>query len=207
MQKIIILIFFFPLLLTAQKKKKKEKEFYNSFGVFASKNIYTASFNKKKNNIYSVGIQMPHSILQINPRNIYRGIISYSFFLPQSIAVNDTLNQNLSGFNFSMDVLNLSLFKESKIIKLKFGVGFNTGQIKLKSENFTERNPYFSPMLSFYNGYIIKKRITTGFGAIYSYDVSSPQWRKTIISDQPFFRPQSLNQSCINFYLSVGWKF
>jgi hypothetical protein len=219
-QLLLIIILVLPFAHLAQKSKRrssktKPEDRYHSLALIAGQNIYSKSLSPKINDLGSykiskpkqkIGIQWPNSGMRFQGTLDYYGSIEYSYMLPVKIIMNDSLSCRLNGFNFAMDIYAFSFFEKSEVVLLKAGLGFNTGRLTLSSAEFRQKNPFFAPQVSVYNGYTLFHRFSIGFSGSYFYDISKTSWKRTFwlaINQSTTLKP--FNQSGIQINLSLGW--
>lgn len=156
------------------------------YGVFNSdfkklnsnfKDKYNETF---KDNINLIGISKKETFY-VNRKFLFDGHFTCQFVQPMKIYFSDSLTFKLNGFHLGFD-LEKDLFPKSDFFDLLFGLGFNTGRLKLLRKdlaienNFLKyTNPFFSPTL------LIEPKINFGNLSIsvkaqYLFDISNSNW-------------------------------
>jgi hypothetical protein len=131
--------------------------------------------------------------------------LQFCQIIPQKLIITDSIAPvTLTGFNYAMDVVNVSFFKHSKALRLKFGLGFNTGRLKLYNENIKKQNPFFAPQLTMQFNYSIKQ-LVLNFGAAYFYDISNPHWQNPYVFAGKGAVLNSANQTGFRCTVGIGW--
>lgn len=140
--------------------------------------------------------------------HIYGFHISYVQIIPQKIAINDSFNGAINGFNLSCNLLSIDLTPKSQCSSIMIGYGFNTGRLRITSDSYrSQKNPFFAPAL-FFNPRFFLGHIAVGLRAEYQFDISKKGWRSVNISNKVnTFSPSSLKQSGLLTHFTIGWKF
>ncbi|GAB5416886.1 MAG: hypothetical protein Crog4KO_17530 [Crocinitomicaceae bacterium] len=157
--------------------------------------------------VQSVGLL----VTTFEPSNGYYSlgnVLSYSQIIPQEIAINDTLNGKINGFNFGLTLLHFNLTPKVNWSFLGLGFGFNTGRMRVKSEAYrSQKNPYWAPTI-FFTPQVALKNFIIGINASYQFDVSRRGWRTLNFSKKELdFTLNEFRQTGLMANISIGWKF
>lgn len=133
--------------------------------------------------------------------------LSYSQVVAQKIAINDTLNGKVNGFNFSCNIIGYDLTPKSHVVSLVVGGGFNTGRLRITSENLrSQKNPFFAPTL-FFNPRFFVGPVVIALRFEYQFDVSKKGWRSVNVSKElDGFLLNNFSHTGLLTYFSVGWN-
>lgn len=83
----------------------------------------------------------------------------------------------INGFNVGITLFGYDFLKSEKF-DLITCVGFNTGRVWLKgNDQFKQKNPYFSPVLTILPKVIFKK-ISIQLRCSYDYDITNKNWKR-----------------------------
>ncbi|MCR9171397.1 MAG: hypothetical protein NXI10_02825 [bacterium] len=131
---------------------------------------------------------------------------SYAQILPHDINLNDTLTGRINGFNFSLSLASINVTPKSKHTNIAFGIGFNTGRLRMTAQNRrSQKNPYFAPAL-FFNPRFFLGRFVIGLRAEYQFDISRPTWRSVNVNaDQTSFALSEFRQTGLIPSFSIGF--
>lgn len=136
----------------------------------------------------------------------YPGYLNFSYQLPQSIAINDTSQQRLSGYGINISMAGQKILnREHFYLFITEGVGF--GRIKLKNQqNQALKNPYFSP----FAGVVASIRFRSFsfvFISHFDLDLSSSKWKEMCFATSPLPALPDVNQSGLRLKLGISWCF
>ena len=188
----LICLLLINLIGKAQSKKYSPASFDFMYGQkLLSHKTFNGAFNDLKQlklnwPVSYVGIGITgHFITLRGEQGDHDGNLYYAQILPQVIRLNDTLNANISGFNFGFTVEGIDLFSKSRVFDAIICFGANTGRYKLSNAIYsTQKNPYFSPKIALLPRFVIGKIILL-FNIAYETDISSKNWRPTYFSKLP----------------------
>lgn len=135
----------------------------------------------------------------------YPGYFAFSYLLPADIIVNDSINEDIKGFN-----LKLSFAGQSLIHRKHLGIflteGWTFGRLKLVNEDKQKlKNPILAPFI----GLVIRATIKRlSFFAIseFNYDLSSAKWKKTWVSKKQQESIPGFKQGGLNFSIGVNFS-
>ena len=132
---------------------------------------------------------------------------SYDQILPQDINLYDALSARINGFNFGISLASYDLTSKSKFCSLPIGIGFNTGRLRMASENRrSQKNPYFAPAVFFSPKFLIGDFVI-GVRASYHFDISRQTWRSVNVNaDQTPFTLNEFRQTGLIANLCIGFK-
>lgn len=115
--------------------------------------------------------------------------LSYMYFIPTDIFIQDTIKSRLSGFSLNYSV-GKSIFRKAKAIDIMLGLGLNAGLSKIYiSSTINKCNPFISPKAFLSTTFYIGKRLYFSIIAEYDYDITKPNWLK----DNTFYENNNLN--------------
>lgn len=157
--------------------------------------------------VQTVGITVSSFFYNSNKKRI--GFhYSYDQIIPQDVNINDTLNARINGFNYGMSLASFDLISSSKVCSLPIGIGFNTGRLRMVSENRrSQKNPYFAPAVFFTPRFFIGNFVI-GLRASYHFDISRKTWRSVNVnSDQTPFALDEFRQTGLIANFCIGFKF
>jgi hypothetical protein len=215
-------LFIFLLLLSTatygQKKSSKSSKKVDPMKAFSldfyyGNTIYNNSFYNQNNTLNKINFTLPTRqigigfsdyYIAINPRINTLTQISYNYFFPEKILINDTLRSSMSGFSYSFGLGKL-FFRTLKHFRLNVYCGFIAGRNKLITEgNVNFKNPFFSPKVLLQPKFLFG-RIALSIIFNYNYDISSTTWSKinTTSSDIKINR---FNQTNYNLTFSIGYR-
>ncbi|MBC7865467.1 MAG: hypothetical protein IAF38_21005 [Bacteroidia bacterium] len=216
MKEIKLFLLFILFLLKGFSQEEFSEEAYlscNSYDVLYGTNVYTSNFYNQLNTVQKstifrplqiVGIGCSFTNVYVNDYN-YSGHIFFSQILPARIKIQDTLDCGITGNLFSMSAKGIDIFKNNENFDLVLSVGANVGRIRLFQNNFVRmKNPFFSPMVSIQPKLGLGP-ITLSFLCTFAYDISNPNWKKTIVNGRDLAKPYKFRQTCFTLLFSIGW--
>jgi len=202
-----------------EKNKTEEKD--SSVLLKPSWNIYygqkllaNTAFNGALNDLNKNELGTPIAFIGIGFTSrvlITRGVLDhdgsvyYAQVIPQKIKINDTINANITGFNFGFTIYGGDLFRKQKNFDVIIGIGANTGRLRFYGNPYvTQKNPYFSPKL------LITPRLIFGsfcfqINVDYDHDISKKNWRKTNFSNSPKINLPQTSNSGLTVLVGVGY--
>ena len=173
---------------------------------------FSSSFYKQLNTLDIFKILQPvifaglgyNGQFDVSRGTFYFGHIALLYVIPQDITLNNQKGK-LTGFMFSCSLYGVDILKEKKNTNLIISVGFNTGRLRIyQNELLRQKNPFFSPMVSFLPKFTIKK-ITFGLNIQFDYDISSPNWRKTQFANSNKTLLDKFQQTGVTTLIFIGY--
>lgn len=132
------------------------------------------------------------------------GHFVYNQIIPQSIYINDTINCQITGFNFSYangDAISTS----SGLFTLFYYAGFNTGRLRLYGNQLArQKNVYFSPKIGI-QPKITYKNFAVSFIIECEYDITNPNWKHTFFSNKEQTKINKIRQSGVTGQIGIGY--
>ncbi len=214
--KLCILLLLISFISNAQKSKKKKQKQENyasgSYDLIVGYKVLKTNYYNQFNTSINPNTALPFNQIGIGLSNYHFAAthlfsldfnMSYLFFIPSSITLQDSLKTNINGFNYHLS-FGKNLLKNKSPIALNIWGGFNTGRSILRGkDNLHLKNPYFSPCASFQFKAKIK-HICFSTQFIYEYDVSNKNWKKTLGNTQ-FYNLEKFNQTGYTILISLGY--
>jgi hypothetical protein len=200
-----------------QKKEEKDSSVFlkRSWNIcYGQKFLANTAFNGALNDLNEKEIGTPITFVGIAYTSrvlINRGVLNhdgsmyYTQVVPKKIKINDSINANITGFNFGFTIYGRDLFRKQKNFDVIIGIGANTGRLRFYGNSYvTQKNPYFSPKL------LITPRLIFGsfcfqINIDYDYDISSKNWRKTNFSDSPKINLPQTSNSGLTVLVGIGY--
>lgn len=133
---------------------------------------------------------------------------SYTQIIPQKIQLNDSITGYINGFNFSNNLYGIDLTPKSDFSSIVLGLGFNTGRLRIKTDEYRSlKNPFFAPSL-FFNPRFFFGHFSMAIRTDYQLDISKTHWRNIKLSNKSStLSAPNLKQTALLTYLSLGWRF
>lgn len=199
-----------------QRKKKKLDRFKDfnplTFELYYGNSVFTKNFHRlntvdgfdPKLPIRQIGLGLSNYDFQADPRRFVSAEYGLSFYLPESIILNDTIRSSISGFCWNMG-LGKPFFKKTKTFRLNFYLGFNTGRTALTGgDNLYLKNAYFAPKATLQPKLIIK-RICISLIFNYSYDISDQNWKKMRRNNNDYSLDK-FDQTNFSAFVALGYR-
>jgi hypothetical protein len=203
-----LFIVLYTFTLTAQKKH----DAISSFDLYYGYRPQLHNFYNQLNTINDFNLGKPLQMIGIgssgeyvyNMNGHFYGHLIYNQIIPQKLIVQDTLKGKITGFIFSFAYGGAITTKSEKFV-LYYYLGLNTGRLRLYGANeLNQKNPFLSPKIG------IQPKIKLGNIALtfildYEYDISSPNWRRTLFSSGNKVNLASLKQTGITGQFGIGY--
>lgn len=179
--------------------------------VFGSK-LYFHSFYNALNNIDTYRLNEPVELVGVSHTGRmyltrgkdFDGHFSYTQILPSPIQLSDSLRPKIGGFVFGFSY-GKDLLRTSKLFDVIFGIGLNTGRLKLNDmASIHQKNPFFAPKLSL-QPKINLNRIALAFRIEYEYDISRSTWLYQKSRPNLYDGVNSFNQTSLTCFFSIGY--
>jgi len=179
--------------------------------LYGTKTLQNSHFNKQlnsfsnyqfKNAISFVGVLVSENIAY-GPRGYAKPNIYYGQIIPQLIKLNDTVSNNLTGFQFGLTVIGFG--RRMKNFAFDITPGFNTGRIKLVGEESSQKNPFFSPKIAFKPTFYVS-RFFLSFIFEYEYDVSKASWKKLGSGSSEVILLDKVSQTGLSVLVNLGFR-
>lgn len=186
-----------------------------SLEIIYGNHFYKSPVNNQFNSLKSFNLYQPVQSVGLSFTNVYiinrerkqTMHISYSQIIPQTVFINDTLKSKINGYVFSINLVSFDITKNSKSMSTPFGLGFNTGRLKLQSDSYKpQKNPFFAPAF-FLNPRFLIGKVVLGVRFDYQFDISRKGWRSVINTKKDLSFPvKDFNQTGLIVNLSLGWN-
>lgn len=175
---------------------------------------FLSDFGKQLKTINQYQMEQPCNYISlsvIEQFNITRGKYNFpgywtfSYLLPSSIKINDSINERLKGFNLKIPFGGQNIIRK-KHLGLFFTEGLTFGRLKLVNE---DKEKLKNAILAPYIGLVIRgtiKRLTFFAISEFNYDLSSAKWKKTWVSKKQQESIPSFKQSGLNFSIGINYS-
>ncbi len=190
----IVFIFLTSLVFAQPRKDVQRTSVELLYGQkFLAHPSFNHAFNTLDNiqyggNISYVGVGVSGSVSPDRWFFSHYGSYYYTQVVPQSIKVNDTITNQITGFNFGFTYFGVSLIPRKKFFDVFVTLGANTGRLRMYGNHYTtQKNPYFSPKIRIHPA-LTFRNFRISLQIEYEYDISRKNWRHTT-----FFKGDKLN--------------
>lgn len=212
MRTITLLIpIFISSFLTAQKDTTSS---INSFDLYYGYRPNFQNFYNQLNTTNKFELGMPIQMIGIGTSGRFPmtrdgslcGHFIYNQIIPQTIYISDTIKCKITGFNISFadgDAISTS----SRRFTLFYYAGFNTGRLRLYGNQLTkQKNFYFSPKIGI-QPKITYKKFAMSFIIECEYDITNPNWKRTLFSNRDQTKINKIRQSGVTGQIGIGYSF
>lgn len=175
---------------------------------------FLSDFGKQLKTVNQYEMEQPCNYISlsvIEQFNVTRGNYSFpgcwtfSYLLPSSITVNDSLNEKLKGFNMKIPFWGQNVIRK-RHLGVFFAEGLTFGRLKLVNEKKLKlKNPIFAPHIDLVLRFTAK-RLTFFAISEFNYDLSSAKWKKTWVSKKQQETIPGFNQSGLNFSVGINYS-
>jgi hypothetical protein len=142
----------------------------------------------------------------VNREGSFCGHFIFSQVIPQAIQIKDSIKAKITGFNFGF-AYGGAISSRSEMVSLFFYAGFNTGRLRIYgNELIRQKNGYFSPKIGI-QPKIIFNNIALSFILECDYDITNPNWKKTLFSSKDQLTMDKYRQSAVTAQVSLGYCF
>lgn len=226
MTKILFFIFLlfssvaFSQVTTIKIEKEKAPEvnpprnFIHSIDLYFGYLAYQDDFYKQLNTGENLNFNLPPQVVGFGLSG-YEWRVAHTYFLyqidaqkylPQFIAIHDTIQATYSGARFGMGV-GKRFRSANGNLSISGYLGFNSGRSTLKNKDFASvQKPFFCPKISI-QPKIILRNIALSLTITAQGDVTNLKWIPSYVNGKTQVPLANMSQTGISAVLGIGYRF
>jgi hypothetical protein len=204
---LILLVLIGPLLRAQNSSESKDTiSFHLSYGY----RTLFQNFYDQLNTVESFDWGAPLQIAGFRASGRMEYLINYfeagyAFIIPLRETIKDSLSAKIAGYTYGFCV---GRIMENKYVDFTYYAGLGFGRTTIfGNSSILRKNPFFGPKVGISPG-IKLWRFGLALDIEYEYDISSPKWRKLILSPNKDVLPvDGLRQSALTTTFVIKYTF
>ncbi len=186
----------------------------HSFDLYFGYLAYQDDFYRQLNTGENLNFNLPPQVVGIGISG-YEWAIGPTYFsyqidaqkyLPQFIAIHDTIQATYSGARFGMG-LGKRFRSANGNLSISGYLGFNSGRSTLKNKDFVSvQKPFFCPKISI-QPKVIVKNVALSLTITAQGDVTNLKWIPSYINGKTNVPLANMSQTGISAVLGIGYRF